>query len=509
MSVVPAQDFVSSGMPALDAVLGGGFTPHRFYMVEGLPGSGKTTLAMQFLMEGAARGESVLYVTLSETEEEIRAVAHSHGWSLEGVRVLEVIATEAALSPDAHYTVFQPDEVELSETTKSILAAVERDRPTRVVFDSLSELRLLSGSPLRYRRQMLGLKQYFAGRSCTVLVLDDRTSSADDPQLQSIAHGIVALEQSHPIYGSERRRLRIVKYRGVKFIGGFHDFRIVRGGLRIFPRIVAVPNRADLRLGNIGSGIETLDMLLGGGIERGTSTLLSGAPGTGKSTVSMQFAVAAASRGERAVMYLFDESASTIRKRMAGLGMKPEPLLESGALTLVQMDPAELSPGEFADMVREFAMHSDAAVVVIDSLNGYLNSMPDDRLLTTQLHELLTFLGQRGIATVLVSVQSGLIGVQMNSPVDASYLADTVIVMRYFEALGAVRQAISVLKKRSGYHERTIREFTISDHGLHVGEPLTRFHGVLSGVPTFSGETDALSPSSIASAGASPQPASK
>jgi circadian clock protein KaiC len=478
---------LSIGIPALDEILGGGLTPHRFYMLQGVPGSGKTTLALQFLIEAAKLGEAVMYVTLSETEEEIHAIAVSHGWTLQGVRVLEVMPTEQSLSPEEQYTVFQPDEVELSETTKAILTEVERNKPTRVVFDSLSELRLLAGSPLRYRRQMLGLKQYFSGRRCTVMVLDDLTCNDDDLQLQSIAHGIIELVQDAPLYGSERRRVRVVKYRGMQFVGGYHDFRIERGGLRVFPRIVASAHRVEAPAGALSSGVPALDDLLGGGIERGTSTLLTGAPGTGKSTIAVQYAVAAAQRGERAAVYLFDESVATLCKRMAGLGIDTEPLLASGRLTLQQVDPAELSSGEFAHVASRVASDEHASVLAIDSLNGYLNAMPNDRMLQVQLHELLTYLGQCGTATLLVSVHRGLIGAQIDTPVDASYLADTVLLLRYFESLGRVRGAISVLKKRSGQHERTIREFEIAAGGVRVGPPLEQFQGVLTGVPTYLG----------------------
>jgi circadian clock protein KaiC len=478
---------ISWGIPALDLICGGGLTPRRFYMVEGVPGSGKTTLALQFLLEGARLGESVLYVTLSETDEEIGAVALSHGWDLSGVQVLEVAPSEDALSPEEQYTVFQPDEVELTETTKTVLAEVERRKPTRVVFDSLSELRLLAGTALRYRRQMLGLKQYFAGRDCTAIVLDDRSGTDDDPHLQSIVHGIFSLEQETPLYGSERRRLRVTKYRGVQFCGGYHDFRIRRGGLEVFPRLVAAPSRGGAAGGAVSSGVAALDTLLGGGIERGTSTLLTGAPGTGKSTIAAQFAVAAAQRGERAALYLFDESAATLGKRMKSLAIDIAPLVASGRLSMQQIDPAELSPGEFSHLVSRTAADEGATVVVIDSLNGFLNSMPHDKLLSVQLHELLSFLGQCGTATLLVSVQRGLIGGQMDSPVDASYLADTVLLLRYFEAQGKIRSAISVLKKRSGPHERNIREMEIAAGGVRVGPPLERFHGVLTGVPRYSG----------------------
>jgi circadian clock protein KaiC len=479
--------FISTGVSGLDAVLGGGLTPNRFYMVEGMPGAGKTTLALQFLLEGVKQGESVLYITLSESEEETRSVAEAHGWPLDGVQVLEVVPSEDTLSPDEQYTVFQPDEVELSETTRSILGEVESRKPTRVVFDSLSELRLLAGSALRYRRQMLGLKQYFAGRNCTVLVLDDRTATIDDPQLQSIAHGIIALEQTHPIYGSERRHVRVVKYRGVRFIGGLHDFKIVRGGLEVFPRLVAVDSRREVTPGALSSGVPALDNLLGGGLERGTSTLLSGAPGTGKSTIAVLFAVAAGRRGERAALFLFDESESTMRKRLRGLGVEIDDLVASGLLSLQQIDPAEMSPGEFGAVAARAVRDEGATVVVIDSLNGYTHAMPNERALSVQLHELLTYLGQHGAATILVNVQRGLIGPNMTSGADASYLADAVVLLRYFEAQGQVRGAISVLKKRSGHHEKTIREFGLGPGGVVVGPPLERFHGVLTGVPEYVG----------------------
>lgn len=482
------EAMVSTGISTFDDILGGGLTRNRFYMVQGVPGSGKTTLALQFLMEGARVGESVLYVTLSETEEEIRAVAASHGWSLDGVQVLEVIPTEETLSPEEQYTVFQPDEVELSETTKTILAEVEARKPARVAFDSLSELRLLAGSPLRYRRQMLGFKQYFAGRRCTVVVLDDCTATDDDPQLQSIAHGIIELNQEAPLFGSARRRVRVVKYRGREFVGGYHDFRIARGGLRVFPRLVASATRGEGVSGALSSGVAELDQLLGGGLERGTSTLLSGGPGTGKSTIAAQYAVEAARRGERAALFLFDESVSTMKKRLNALALDVEPLMASGRLTMQQVDPAELSPGELLYTVARTATQEHASIIVLDSLNGFLNAMPHDRVLSVQLHELLTYLGQQGAATLLVAVQRGLIGLAMNSPVDASYLADTVLLLRYFEYKGAIRGAMSVLKKRSGPHERTIREFAIGPGGVRVGPALERFHGVLTGVPRYEGD---------------------
>lgn len=477
----------TTGIEGLDDILGGGFTPHRLYLLEGVPGSGKTTLAIQFLLEGARHGEPVLYVTLSETEEELQGVAASHGWSLDGITVRELVPSEDSLRPDEQYTMFHPSEVELTETTKTILADVERIKPARVVFDSLSELRLLAGNPLRYRRQILALKQFFAGRSCTVLLLDDLTSASHDLQVQSIAHGVVRLEQLHPEYGSQRRRLLVLKYRGVRFRGGYHDYIIKRGGLEVYPRLIASEHRPVTEMEKLASGISELDRLLGGGIERGTSTLIVGAAGTGKSSLAAQFVHAAAARGQRAALFLFDESTNTLLTRAAGLGIDLRPHLNDGRVTLQQVDPAELSPGEFAHAIRRAVERLRASVVVIDSLNGYLNAMPEERFLIIQLHELLTYLGQAGVATILIGAHQGLIGNQMITPVDASYLADAIILMRYYEAKGEVRQAISVIKKRGGAHERTIRDFRLEGRTISVGPPLRDFRGVLTGVPIFEG----------------------
>jgi circadian clock protein KaiC len=476
-----------TGIPGFDDVLGGGFTPNRFYLVEGMPGSGKTTLALQFLIEGIRLGEPVLYVTLSETEEELRGVAAAHGWSLDGVIIREMGPSEENLSPDDQYTMFHPSELELSETTSSILVDVDKLRPVRVVFDSLSEFRLLAGNPLRYRRQILGLKQFFTGRNCTVLVLDDMTNRDQDLQVQSIAHGVVRLEQFYPEYGSERRRLCVVKYRGMRFRGGYHDYIIKRGGIEVYPRLVASEHRAAAPAELLPSGIKELDMLLGGGIARGSSTLIMGAAGTGKSTVAARFVASAAERGQNSALFIFDESINTLLTRTAGLGMDLKKHIDAGRVSVQQVDPAELSPGEFAHAIRRAIEERHAAIVVIDSLNGYLNAMPDEKFLIVQLHELLTYLGQLGAATLLIGAHHGLIGSQMISPVDASYLADAVILMRYFESRGAVRQAISVVKKRSGAHERTIREFRLEEGRIVVGEPLREFRGILTGVPVFEG----------------------
>ena len=478
-----SEALLKTGVSGLDDVLGGGLAAHRLYLLEGAPGAGKTTVALQFLRDGAARGEPVLYVTLSESIEELQGVARSHGWDLSAVQVRELLPAAESLDPDEQYTMFHPSEVELSQTTLKVLADVDKLRPTRVVFDSLSELRLLAGSSLRYRRQILALKQFFAGRQCTVLLLDDMTATEHDLQVQSIAHAVVRLEQITADYGITRRRLIVSKYRGQSYRDGFHDYKIMRGGLKVFPRLVAAEHTQPLQQTRMPSGLKALDDLLGGGPERGTSTLLVGAPGTGKSTLAVQFALAAAQRGECAAMFIFDESIATLRTRCEGMGMDVTPHLESGRLRVRQVDPAEMSPGELVHEIREAVTEHEATVIVIDSLNGYLNAMPDERFLIVQLHELLTYLGRLGVATILVGAHHGIIGSQMQSPVDASYLADAVVLLRYFESRGEVRQAISVVKKRGGAHERTIRAFGLHSSGIRIGEPLRNFRGVLTGVP--------------------------
>lgn len=479
------QKRLSTGVEGLDDVLSGGFAPNRLYLIEGVPGSGKTTLALQFLMEGARLGEPVLYVTLSETEEELREVAHSHRWTLNGIEIRELIPGEDNLQHDEQYTMFHPSEVELTETTKMILSDVDRIKPLRVVFDSLSELRLLAGNPLRYRRQILALKQFFAGRRCTVLLLDDMTSTSHDLQVQSIAHGVLRLEQLYPEYGSERRRLIVLKYRGTAFRGGYHDYDIKYGGLDVYPRLVAGEHRPLTVTERLGTGVKELDSLLGGGFERGTSALIVGAAGTGKSSMAAQLVESAAKRGKNAAMFIFDESTNTLLSRTSALGINLKKHIKSGRLTVQQIDPAELSPGEFVHTIRRCVERNNVAVVVIDSLNGYLNAMPGERYLIIQLHELLTYLGQRNVATLLISAHQGLIGSNMSSPVDASYLADAVILMRYYETKGEVRQAISVVKKRGGAHERTIRDFRLGKGGIKLGPPLREFRGILTGVPVL------------------------
>lgn len=478
-----------TGIAGLDDILRGGLIQDRLYLLEGMPGSGKTTLAFQFLLEGVRNGEPVLYVTLSETEEEIRDVAESHGWALDGVTIRELVSTQTGLEADQQYTVFHPSEVELTETTKRILQDVERIKPTRVVFDSLSELRLLAADPLRYRRQILAFKQYFSGRKCTVLMLDDLTGTDHDLQVQSIAHGSLMLTHAIPDFGSIRRRINVTKYRGSDFRGGYHDYDIHRGGLTIYPRLVAAESRNETSRERLASQLPELDALLGGGLERGTSTLIQGAPGTGKSTIGALFCARAAERGQHSTIYIFDESVNTLFSRMKGLNVDLKKHVDAGLITVQQVDPAEYSPGQLANAVRLAVERDKSSIVMIDSLNGYLHSMPDEHFLVTQLHELLTYLGQHGVATILIAPQQGLISGNMTSPVDISYLADAVVLLRYFEDSGEVKQAISAVKMRGGSHERTIREFSMKDGRIRVGDPLRDYHGVFTGIPQKKSKT--------------------
>jgi circadian clock protein KaiC len=478
------SDFLSSGISGLDRILGGGLTRDRLYLVEGEPGTGKTTMALQFLLEGARRGETVLYITLSESVVELRAVAESHGWSTDMIHIHDVVPPESLLDPEQQYTIFHPSEVELGTTTQDIVSAIEKLKPSRVVLDSLSELKLLATNSLRYRRQVLAFKQFFASRSCTVLLIDDRASPNGDLQVRSIAHGVISLEQALNSYGSTRRRMRIVKYRGIQFREGMHDYKIKRGGLVVYPRLVASETRTMFHPTQFVSGLTALDTLLGGGLEYGTSTLIAGPPGVGKSSLAAQYVAAAVQQGMRAALFLFEESCSNFLNRSDGLGLNLRQSMDGGQLAIQQVDPAELVPGEFSDAVCR-AADGGARMIVIDSLNGYLNATPDERFLTTHLHELLMYLGQCKVLTILVGVQQGMLGSGMTTAFNVSYLADNVVMLRYFESEGEVRQAISVFKKRSGAHERTIRQFSMANGHIEVGPVLRKFHGVLTGMPTI------------------------
>ncbi len=479
-----------TGISGLDDILNGGLTPDRMYLVEGTPGTGKTTLGLGFLLTGAATGETGLYITLAETEVELRAVAQTHGWSLDSLTLFEMVPADG-LGEDQEQTLLHPSEVELGETVRDIMAKVDEVRPTRVVLDSLSELRLLAQSPIRYRRQILALKHFFSTRNCTVLFLDDKSGTGSDLQLHSIAHGVVSLDQILSGFGAQRRRLHVVKMRGVKYRGGYHDFEIERGGLRVYPRLVASEHETAEAGAAVSTGSLELDALLGGGLVPGTATLLTGPAGVGKTTASVQCMVAALKRGENAAYFLFDERMPTLLTRSAALGMDLEPYLKNGQLELRAIDPAEMSPGEFADAIRRTVEDHSATLVVVDSLNAYLQAMPNEQFLVLQMHEMLTYLGQKGVVSLLILGLHGVMG-DIRSDVDLSYLSDTVVQLRYFEAHGEVRQAISVIKTRTARHERTIREFQIGSQGLRLGEPLRQFQGVLTGVPTFSGEGKTL-----------------
>lgn len=479
-------------MRGLDDVLAGGLARGRVFLVEGEPGSGKTTAALHFLLEGAKAGERSLYITLSETEDELRQGAASHGWVLgPEIEVFELLPPENLLDKDQQQSLLYSSDLELGETTKLIFEAVERVKPLRVVLDSLSEIRLLAQSSLRYRRQILAIKHYFAKHGATVLLLDDLTAEASDKTVHSVAHGVVRLDELAPSYGAERRRLRVLKYRGRKYRGGFHDFVIATGGLQVFPRLVASEHRTRFERTKLSTGLAAFDALLGGGVEAGSSTLILGPAGTGKSLIAISFALAAVARGEKAALFIFDEELGLLFDRMRGMQIDLEAVLAAGNLTIEQVDAAELSPGEFAHRVRKAVDGNRAMTVIIDSLNGYQAAMPEENSLILHMHELLQYLNRQGATTFMTVAQHGLVG-DMKTPVDVTYLADTVILLRYFEARGSVRRALSVIKKRTGRHESTIRELEISDKGLLVGEPLTNFHGVLRGVPTYSGASEPL-----------------
>lgn len=480
------------GVAGLDNILVGGLARGHLYLLEGSPGTGKTTIALQFLLEGHAKGETGLYVTLSETEDELRLTANSHGWEIaDKFKIFELAPSESLLDSEQQQTLLYSSDLELGEATKAMFEAVERHRPDRIVLDSLSEIRLLAQSSLRYRRQILLLKHYFARNGATVLMLDDLTSEANDKTVHSVAHGVMRLEELAPTYGAERRRLRVIKYRGQAYRGGFHDFTIRRGGVEVFPRLVASEHRTDYDRAPMTSRIEELDALLGGGIERGSSALVLGPAGAGKSLLTLHFARAAVERGEKAALFVFDEELGLLFGRAKAMGIDLEALERGGKLLIEQVDAAELSPGEFSHRVRQRVDEAQVKTVVIDSLNGYQASMPEEQSLLLHMHELLQYLNRQGATTFITVAQHGLVG-DMKSPVDITYLADSVILLRYFEAAGRVRRAISVIKKRSGHHEDTIREYRIGANGIAIGKPLEDFHGVLRGVPTYTGTSTPL-----------------
>lgn len=480
-----------TGIDGLDEVLGGGLDRGRTFLLEGSPGTGKTTVALQFLLTGAAAGERCLYVTLSETEDELRATASAHGWNLEGVEIFELIPPENLLDEDQQQSLLYSSDLELGETTKRIFEAFERVKPERVVLDSLSEIRLLAQSSLRYRRQILALKHYFARSDATVLMLDDLTTDVNDKTVHSVAHGVVRLEELAPVYGSERRRLRVIKYRGRRFRGGFHDFTIETGGVQAYPRLISAEHKTGFERDLLTTDSPELNDLLGGGIERGSSVLVLGPAGTGKSLLVLTFVKIAIERGERAAMFVFDEELGLLIQRALGVGIDLQKMIDSDQLVLEQVDAAELTPGEFSERVRRCVEEHGARTVVVDSLNGYQASMPGEQAILLHLHELLQYLNRQGATTFLTVAQHGLVG-EMKSPVDLTYLADSVILLRYFEAVGRVRRAISVVKKRTGPHEDTIREYQIGSRGVTLGQPLRGFQGILRGVPELVGDVELL-----------------
>ncbi|MCJ2083018.1 ATPase domain-containing protein [Methylobacterium sp. J-090] len=504
MPVAIDAEPIPTGVPGLDHILNGGFASQRAHLIEGCPGAGKTTLGLQFLMEGVRSGERALYITLSESRRELFSVAERHGWSLDGIDIYELVPPELSLDPELQQSLVHSSDLELGETVRMALAEIERVNPSRVVFDSLSEIRLLSQDSLRYRRQVLALKSYFLLNDATVLMLDDLSAEADDLNLHSISHAVIRLEQVTPDYGAARRRMHVIKMRGTKYQGGYHDFAIRKGGLRVYPRLVAAGHHAAFASETVPSNVAELDHILGGGLDRGTTTLVIGPSGVGKSTLALSFLVAALDRDEHALLLSFDETIGILLRRAAGVGMDLAGHVEDRRLQIEQIDPADVSPGDFAGRIRDAVEENGARIVVIDSLTGYMSAMTGEPALVLQMHELVTYLNQQGVVTVLILAQHGMVG-RMDSPVDLTYVSDTVVMLRFFEAAGRVRRALSVLKKRTGPHEDTIREFRIDHGGLRVGDALKGFRGVLTGVPTFDGDRRDLLDDRTTAASESPE----
>ncbi|WP_036266189.1 ATPase domain-containing protein [Methylobacterium sp. 10] len=493
MSASPPNDAqpIPTGVPGLDAILSGGYAAQRAHLVEGRPGGGKTTLGLQFLLDGVARGETCLYITLSESRRELMSVSERHGWSLEGIEIYELVPPELSLDSKLQQSLVHSSDLELGETVRMALSEMERVKPSRVVFDSLSEIRLLSQGSLRYRRQVLALKSYFLLNDVTALMLDDLSAEHDDLNLHSISHAVIRLEQVTPAYGAPRRRIHVIKMRGTEYQGGYHDFVIRKGGILVHPRLVASDHLSSFETGSVESGVAELDRVLGGGLDRGTTSLIIGPSGAGKSTLAMSYLVAALDRGERGLIISFDETRGILLQRARSVGMPLADFIEAGSLQIEQIDPADVSPGDFAGRIRTAVEQDATRIVIIDSLTGYMTAMAGQPHLVLQMHELVTYLNQQGVVTILILAQHGMVG-KMESPVDLTYVSDTVVMLRFFEAGGRVRRALSVLKKRTGPHEDTIREFKIDAGGLRVGEPLQKFRGVLTGVPTYDGSGDNL-----------------
>jgi len=491
MKAQPDNDRVSTGVEGLDAILGGGLPRNRIYLLEGRTGTGKTTLALQFLLDGVRHGERGLYITLSETKEELIAVAKSHGWSLDDIVIYDLAVPEKDVVPDSQYTLYHPSEVELGETTKAIFKQFDLVKPARVVLDSMSEIRLQAREALRYRRQILALKQFFVGKQSTIVLVDDQTAESSPGLLESVVHGVIVLQQLVHGYGPTRRNLYVLKLREVKYRSGFHDINIETGGIFVYPRLADAEHRTPPNVKPLLSGVPELDMLIGGGLDAGTATLVMGPAGSGKSTLAAQFASSACAQGRTVAFFIFDEQPATLIARTRAIGINLEGLVKTRKVIIRQVDPGECSAGEFSYLVRQTVERDNASLVVIDSVNAYFESMPEEKFLTAHVHELLSYLSHQGVSTFLVLAQSGIVGT-MTTPVDLSYLADTVLLLRFFESAGDVRQALSVVKKRTGDHERSIREFRITSHGIQVGKPLREFQGVLTGVPQYVGKATPL-----------------